>query len=124
MTGPPPQHYPNQLLPPDRSRLLLLLACLPPAVVAVAAWLVVPGYAALFNSFGPLPLETTVLLATYRWWGVIALCVLAIWAFWPKQLQGQIIALAFGVLSACFMLLFGFFALYAPFIKMGMEAGT
>jgi type II secretory pathway component PulF len=64
---------------------LLAVAIAPGLAVAGWALVMVPQFADMFDDMSVnLPFETTLLFATFRWWGVVALLTIALRAWWPN----------------------------------------
>ena len=104
--------------------MFLVLGLVPGLVLAVGALIVVPQFQDVFTDFGAtLPLQTKVLLATYRWWGVVVLGTLGLWALWPNPSNKGAAALIFGLASAMLLFLFGAWAAYAPIFELAATAG-
>lgn len=108
----------------SENQLLLLLGVIPGLLVAVGALFVVPVFQETFINAGVrLPLETRILLSTYRWWSTVALITLGLWVLWPVRSSKGIAALVFGWVSAFLLLPFGVWALYAPIFKIAAGNG-
>jgi len=94
--------------------LLLAVGMLGPLAMAVAVFFIVPRFRGLFANFGvELPLGTQVLLATFQWWGLLALLPVAVWWLWPTRNNRGAAAAVFGCVSAATLFLFCLFALHA-----------
>jgi hypothetical protein len=101
------------------SILLLLLGVTPGVVVAVGAFVVVPQFQEVFTNFGAeLPFVTSLLLATFRWWGIFPVVALALWLSWPNPANRGAAAVVFGATSAAVLFLFGWYACYAPIFQL------
>jgi len=101
------------------SRLFLLIGVSAGMALAVAVFLIVPRFQEMFVAFGAkLPLATELLLATFRWSGIVPVITFALWALWPNPSKKGIAALFFGTVSAVVLFLFVFFALYAPIFQL------
>lgn len=107
-----------------QSELFLLLGVVPGLLVAVGAFLVVPVFQETFvNAGAQLPLETRILLTTFRWWGIVVLVTLGLWVLWPMRSSKGTVALAFGVVSAMLLFQFGIWAVYAPIFQLAAGKG-
>jgi hypothetical protein len=101
------------------SILLLLLGVIPGVAVAVGAFLVVPQFQEVFTNFGAkLPFVTSLMLATFRWWGISPVIALALWLLWPNPGNRGAAAVVFGAVSAVALFLFGLYACYAPIFRL------
>ena len=111
----------GKILSSGQSPLRLALSVLPGAIVAIAVFLVIPSFQEVFTNVGAdLPLETKILMATYRWWGLVVLTTLCLWLVWPNSSNLKAsVALAFGIISAGFLFLFAVWAAYAPIFQLG-----
>lgn len=119
MTDSPYRPPASELLDDPVSRgnnsWLLAIAVAIPSFVAVGAFLVAPQFIALFDGFGAsLPIGTKLFLATYKWWGVVVVAVIAIWRHRQRTSQRQVVTLIFSVTSSVALFVFGFWACYAP----------
>jgi sulfite exporter TauE/SafE len=103
------------------SPLLVCLGVGAGVIVAIVAFLLVPKFQELYAGFGaPLPMATTLLLATFRWWGMVPIYTLVLWAIWPNPAKRGMAAMIFGLSTAILLLLFGVWAAYAPIFRLGM----
>lgn len=108
----------------SESQLLILFGVMPGLLVAIGALLVVPVFQETFVNAGVhLPLETRILLATFRWWRIVVLVTLGLWLRWPVRSRRGIVALAFGAVSAILLFQFGIWALYAPIFQLAAGKG-
>lgn len=102
---------------------LLAVAVCFPTIVSVGALKVVPEFIALFEGFGAeLPLGTRLLLATYRWWSVLVLAVIAFWLIRQRANQSQAPVVFFGIGSAIALFVFGVWACYVPIFGLAAHA--
>jgi hypothetical protein len=102
----------------------LLVAIAPVALVAIGALLVVPQFNVMFVNFGAdLPLSTRIVLATFRWWGVLVLVVVAVWFAWPNRADRVGVAIGLSVALAAALFLFGLYACYAPVFALAAIVG-
>lgn len=108
---------------PPRWRLLLpLIGMVQVLAVAAVAAFFVPHFVDLFRHFGAeLPHITRLLVATYRWWPLLALLVPAIWLVWPQPSR-DIAALVLGVILALLLSAFGIWACYTPLLHLAAHA--
>lgn len=98
---------------------LLAVAVALPACVSIGALLVVPEFIALFDGFdASLPLGTKVLLATYKWWGIVVLTVITMWWHRQRTSQSQVATLMFSIVCSVALSLYGFWACYAPIFAL------
>jgi type II secretory pathway component PulF len=109
----------------ERENLLFLLFGVSAGIaMAVAVYFIVPSFQEMFVNFdAKLPLATNLLLATFRWWGVVPVVTFALWALWPNPSKRGIAALVFGTVSAAVLFLFVLFALYAPIFQLAAIEG-
>ncbi len=100
----------------------LAVAVFFPTIVAAAAFWIVPQFQRMFESFGAsLPLATRVLLATYQWWGMIPVGIVAAW-FAGRSTRGRQAAITvFGVASAALLFVFCVWACYKPILDLASE---
>lgn len=97
----------------------LIVAITPPALVSVGALRAVPQFATLFDELGAaLPLGTSVLLATYHWWGLLVPVVTGLWWYRQRQARSQAVTVVFGAASALLLFGFGSWACYAPIFDL------
>lgn len=115
------------LSPMNRTRESLLLLCFGVSAgvaVAVGAFFILPNFQIVFKGFGAeLPLITKLLLATFRWWGIVPLITIALWNFWPNPSKRGIVALIFGISSAGLLAGFALCAAYMPIFLLGATVG-
>lgn len=105
-----------------RTTVLALMAVVPVVLVAGLALLFVPHFREVFDAFGSeLPLATRILLATYPWFGLLALFV-AILAWQLRRNAEHLARLVIAAWIASF-LLFGI-ALAACYMPIFRIAGT
>jgi hypothetical protein len=104
--------------------VILRIALLWLALVWVAALVVVPYFARIFDEFdATLPWQTRILLASYKWWGVAPLAIAVAW-YVSKNTPGRsrlACACAFGL--GAVLTLFGIWACFSPIIALGSESG-
>ena len=97
-----------------RSNTALLASVFAPALVALAAWLIVPQFVTLLAQFGELPWTSRIVLATYRWWWLVPVAIAGMLAATGlHRTRPQRVVLAVNVLTGglvAIMLL----GLYAP----------
>ena len=105
--------------PARENRFFLLLGVSAGIIVAVGAFFIVPQFQYMFVNFGvTLPLATALLLATFRWWGIVPIITVALWALWPNPPTRGAAALIFGISSAMFLFLFFLWAAYSPIFAL------
>jgi hypothetical protein len=110
--------------PKRESPLFLLFGVSAGIALAIAVFLIVPRFQDVFVNFGAkLPLATIVLLATFRWWGIVPVVTFALWALWPNPSKKGVAALVFGTVSAAVLFLYVLFALYAPVFQLAAIEG-
>ena len=101
----------------------LLVAVILPVVVSVGALFVVPQFLELFRGFNAEPpLGTRVLVATYRWWGVLPISVCAMWWVAKREGLSPVYVMFFGVVSGIALFVFGVWACYAPIVNLAGAA--
>ena len=97
----------------------LAIAMILPTATAIGALFVVPRFAEVFAGFGAeLPLETRLLLATYRWWLALPVLVVVIGMSWPKPIDRATAAVVSGLILAIAMVAFVMWACYVPIFKL------
>ncbi len=100
--------------------LMLFFGVCAGVAVAIAAYVFEPHFQSVYEGFGAeLPLPTQLLLATFRWWGLVPAMTIALWACWPNPSKRGAIALIFGSVSAVGLAIFGGLAAYAPIFMLG-----
>ncbi len=100
--------------------ILLGIALILPTAAAIAALFVVPRFA----GFGAdLPWTSRLLLASYRWWLVFPLLVLAIGLTWPVAKDRMVAAVASGAFFAALMFAFTIWSCYAPIFGLAAQVG-
>jgi hypothetical protein len=87
--------------------------------VAIAALFVVPHYIDMFKGFGmDLPHITRLMLATHRWWSLLALVVPALWASWPNPRSRGVASLIAGTILALLLTVFCVWGCNAPLFTL------
>ncbi len=100
----------------------LATAMILPTATAIGALFVVPRFAEVFAGFGAeLPLETRLLLATYRWWMAFPVLVVVIGMAWPKPNDRATAAVISGLFLAIAMVVFVTWACYAPIFNLAAQ---
>ncbi len=107
-------------MPEVSSSLWMIVAgVVPPTLVALLAAIVVPELATMYESFGAeLPIETRLLLGTYRWYGLLGLVVLGLGLFWPRASDRGVLALVVGVGGSLLLVIFSAWSLYRPIFML------
>jgi type II secretory pathway component PulF len=91
--------------------LLLAFGVVAPLAVSMYVLFMVPRYREVWASFGAeLPISTKMLLATFQWWGLLALLSVAIWWLWPTRDNRSSAAAIFGCVLSAILFLFCLFA--------------
>ena len=100
----------------------LAIAAVLPAGAAAWALTTVPQFAAVYTQFeADLPLGTRVLLATYRWWGLIAVTIVATWVLGERSRLKQRVVLSLGIVSGIALFFFGVWACYTPIFELAKK---
>jgi hypothetical protein len=102
---------------------LTALAALPAVGVAVLALIFVPQFDELHSAIrGELPNPTRILLATYRWWVLIALGIVAAGVLGPQTRRSRVVLLCSGTAIALLMFAFAVWSAYLPVIPLATRA--
>jgi hypothetical protein len=110
--------------PTRQSQMFVVFGVSAGTVLAVWAFFAIPKFQEVFVNFGAkLPLATKLLLATFRWWGIVPVVTLALWLLWPNPSKRGVAALVFGVVSAALLFLFALWAVYAPIFLLAATEG-
>ena len=100
--------------------MLLRLSFLPAILVLVLAFLAVPQFIEMYQSFAAdLPWQSAFLFNWYRVLAFVPLLFLLAWFFWPQRDSRGTAALSVSVLLSCALLAFSFWAAYAPVFAFG-----
>lgn len=101
------------------SRWMLVVGVVLSTLVAVLAAIVVPEMAAMYESFGAeLPIETRLLLGTYRWYGLLGFVVLGLGLWWPRASDRGVLAMVVGVGGSVLLVIFSVWSLYRPIFML------
>ena len=110
-------------MPNDSTNFVLVgIGTLAPASIAAAAWFAVPRFIFMFEAFeASLPTLSQLVFASYRWWGLVPLAVLAFGMLSPRTRGNSITTCSVGVTFAIVMALVGVWGCYAPIFHLANE---
>jgi hypothetical protein len=94
---------------------LLLAGLLPAVVIVFLAFVLVPGFIAVYAPVASeLPSQAKFVFSFYYLCAALPALVMCVWLFWRKRLQRGVAAASFGIVGSIALGLFGWWATYQP----------